>query len=77
MIPICRYSPSGFYIASADKSGKIRIWDTVNQEHILKNEFQPIAGKSFVLNLFANVTHLHMWIYMQLRLGNSKRFELS
>lgn len=33
-----------FYIASADKSGKVRIWDTVNQEHILKNEFQPISG---------------------------------
>lgn len=27
-----------------DQSGKIRIWDTVNKEHILKNEFQPIGG---------------------------------
>lgn len=27
-----------------DASGKIRIWDTVNKEHLLKNEFQPIAG---------------------------------
>ena len=35
-----RYSPSGFYIASADKSGKVRIWDTVNAEHVLKNEYQ-------------------------------------
>lgn len=25
-------------------SGKVRIWDTVNKEHILKNEFQPFAG---------------------------------
>jgi WD40 repeat protein len=41
---VARYSPSGFYIASADKSGKVRIWDTVNAEHILKNEFQIIAG---------------------------------
>ncbi len=39
-----KFSPSGFYIASADKSGKVRIWDTVNKEHILKNEFQPISG---------------------------------
>jgi WD40 repeat protein len=39
-----KYSPSGFYIASADQSGKIRIWDTVNKEHILKNEFQPLSG---------------------------------
>ena len=41
---VAKYSPSGFYIASADKSGKVRIWDTVNKEHILKNEFQPISG---------------------------------
>jgi len=39
-----KYSPSGFYIASADHSGKVRIWDTVNKEHLLKNEFQPISG---------------------------------
>lgn len=42
---VAKYSPSGFYIASGDKSGKIRIWDTVNKEHILKNEFQPFAGE--------------------------------
>lgn len=28
----------------SDQSGKIRIWDTVNKEHILKNEFHPIGG---------------------------------
>jgi len=39
-----KYSQSGFYIASADHSGKVRIWDTVNKEHLLKNEFQPISG---------------------------------
>lgn len=41
---VAKYSPSGFYIASADISGKLRIWDTTQQEHILKNEFQPFAG---------------------------------
>ncbi|KAK3603031.1 hypothetical protein CHS0354_037779 [Potamilus streckersoni] len=41
---VAKYSPSGFYIASGDASGKIRIWDTVNKEHILKNEYQPIGG---------------------------------
>lgn len=41
---VAKYSPSGFYIASGDQSGKVRIWDTVNKEHILKNEFQPIGG---------------------------------
>ena len=28
----------------ADVTGKIRIWDTVNKEHILKAEYQPFAG---------------------------------
>lgn len=43
-VNVAKYSPSGFYIASGDISGKVRIWDTVNKEHILKNEFQPIGG---------------------------------
>ncbi|KAF6779063.1 hypothetical protein AHF37_01537 [Paragonimus kellicotti] len=43
-VNVAKYSPSGFYIASADKFGKIRIWDTSNKEHILKNEFQPFSG---------------------------------
>uniref|UniRef100_U5EL22 Actin-interacting protein 1 n=1 Tax=Corethrella appendiculata TaxID=1370023 RepID=U5EL22_9DIPT len=43
-VNVAKYSPSGFYIASGDQSGKIRIWDTVNKEHLLKNEFQPIGG---------------------------------
>lgn len=38
------YSPSGFYICSGDISGKIRIWDTVNAEHILKYEYQVLGG---------------------------------
>lgn len=41
---VAKYSPSGFYVASADQTGKIRIWDTTQKEHILKNEFQPFAG---------------------------------
>ncbi len=27
-----------------DSGGKVRIWDTTNKEHILKNEYQPIGG---------------------------------
>ncbi|KAG9508404.1 Actin-interacting protein 1, partial [Fragariocoptes setiger] len=41
---VAKYSPSGFYIASSDQHGKVRIWDTTQKEHILKNEFQPFAG---------------------------------
>lgn len=43
-VNVAKYSPSGFYISSGDISGKVRIWDTVNKEHILKNEFHPIGG---------------------------------
>jgi len=39
------WSPSGYYVASGDASGKVRIWDTVNKEHILKNEFQLLSGR--------------------------------
>lgn len=28
----------------ADQSGKVRIWDTTQKEHILKYEYQPISG---------------------------------
>lgn len=41
---VAKYSPSGFYICSADVSGKVRIWDTTQKEHILKAEYQPFAG---------------------------------
>ncbi|KAI8884882.1 WD40 repeat-like protein, partial [Backusella circina FSU 941] len=42
---VARYSPSGYYIASGDAHGNVRIWDTINEEHILKNEIRPISGK--------------------------------
>lgn len=32
-------------ILPADVSGKIRIWDTTQKEHLLKYEYQPFAGK--------------------------------
>lgn len=48
-VNVAKYSPSGFYIASADKSGKVRIWDTINKEHILKSEYQPISGPIYDL----------------------------
>ncbi|GFR93190.1 actin-interacting protein 1 [Elysia marginata] len=41
---VAKYSPSRFYIASADKEGKVRVWDTVNQEHILKKEHHALSG---------------------------------
>ncbi|XP_041811168.1 WD repeat-containing protein 1 [Chelmon rostratus] len=44
-VTVAKYSPSGFYIASGDASGKIRIWDTTQKEHLLKYEYTPISGK--------------------------------
>ena len=34
-----------FFLKKKDAHGNIRIWDTVNEEHILKNECRPISGK--------------------------------
>ncbi|KAJ3602945.1 hypothetical protein NHX12_030689 [Muraenolepis orangiensis] len=44
-VTVAKYSPSGFYIASGDVVGKIRIWDTTQKEHLLKYEYQPFAGR--------------------------------
>uniref|UniRef100_W5MUS3 WD repeat domain 1 n=1 Tax=Lepisosteus oculatus TaxID=7918 RepID=W5MUS3_LEPOC len=44
-VTVAKYAPSGFYIASGDISGKVRIWDTTQKEHILKYEYQPFSGK--------------------------------
>ncbi|CAG8460177.1 5156_t:CDS:10 [Ambispora gerdemannii] len=42
---VARYAPSGYYIASGDVHGNVRIWDTTQAEQILKNEVKVIAGK--------------------------------
>jgi len=41
---VARYAPSGFYIASGDVTGTVRIWDTTNEEHILKIELKILSG---------------------------------
>ncbi|KAL3095436.1 hypothetical protein niasHS_007535 [Heterodera schachtii] len=41
---VAKYSPSEFYIASGDQSGKIRFWDTTQSTHILKSEFALLSG---------------------------------
>uniref|UniRef100_UPI00358DF9B6 WD repeat-containing protein 1 n=1 Tax=Myxine glutinosa TaxID=7769 RepID=UPI00358DF9B6 len=41
---VAKYCPSGFYIASGDATGHVRIWDTTQKEHILKYEYQPFVG---------------------------------
>eukprot|EP00054_Salpingoeca_dolichothecata_P016768 m.98917 g.98917 ORF g.98917 m.98917 type:complete len:613 (-) comp22138_c0_seq1:57-1895(-) len=41
---VAAYAPSGFYIASCDASGVVRIWDTTQEEHMLKYEYRPLSG---------------------------------
>jgi len=41
---VARYSPSGYYIASGDASGTVRIWDTTQATHPLKIELPVLGG---------------------------------
>lgn len=55
MLLLCAWSPPATVQAwpqphsppsvPADVSGKLRIWDTTQKEHLLKYEYQPFAGK--------------------------------
>ncbi|KIY61197.1 WD40 repeat-like protein [Cylindrobasidium torrendii FP15055 ss-10] len=42
---VARISPSGYYCASADAVGNVRVWDTVGEDHVLKGEYKVISGK--------------------------------
>ncbi|KAG9322246.1 hypothetical protein KVV02_003162 [Mortierella alpina] len=44
-VTVAKYAPSGFYIASGDERGNVRIWDTVGDEQILKLESRAIGGR--------------------------------
>ncbi|VDL70965.1 unnamed protein product [Nippostrongylus brasiliensis] len=41
---VAKMSPSGFYIASGDCAGNVRIWDTTQSTHILKAAYQVFSG---------------------------------
>ncbi|KAF2101758.1 actin cortical patch component [Rhizodiscina lignyota] len=41
---VARFSPSGFYVASGDASGSVRVWDCVG-EGATKGEYHIIAGR--------------------------------
>lgn len=47
---VARYAPSGFYIASGDEMGNVRIWDTTQPGvYGLKLEIRALAGKVYDL----------------------------
>ncbi|KAJ1976336.1 WD40 repeat-like protein [Dimargaris cristalligena] len=41
---MARFSPSGYYVASGDMNGTVRVWDATQEEHLLKNEVAVISG---------------------------------
>ncbi|KAI0631116.1 WD40 repeat-like protein [Trametes polyzona] len=41
---VARIAPSGYYCASADVSGTVRIWDTLGEDQTLKAEYKVIGG---------------------------------
>ncbi|KAF8635414.1 hypothetical protein AX15_000408 [Amanita polypyramis BW_CC] len=41
---VARISPSGYYCASGDNFGTVRIWDTVGQDNVLKGEYKVLSG---------------------------------
>ncbi|KAF9077415.1 WD40-repeat-containing domain protein [Rhodocollybia butyracea] len=42
---VARISPTGYYCASGDAGGTVRVWDIVGEDHILKGEYKVISGK--------------------------------
>lgn len=42
---VAKFSPSGYYVASGDLSGNVRVWSCDTAEQILKNEVKVINGR--------------------------------
>ncbi|KIK79322.1 hypothetical protein PAXRUDRAFT_36466 [Paxillus rubicundulus Ve08.2h10] len=42
---VARFSPSGFYCASADVSGVVKIWDTIKEDQSVASEYKVISGR--------------------------------
>uniref|UniRef100_A0A7S2S063 Anaphase-promoting complex subunit 4 WD40 domain-containing protein n=1 Tax=Rhizochromulina marina TaxID=1034831 RepID=A0A7S2S063_9STRA len=44
-VTVAKFSPNGYWVASADESGKVRVWSWDNPEHTLKVEVAVFAGR--------------------------------
>lgn len=42
---VAKISPSGYYCASADAGGTVRVWDLAGTDQVLKAEVKVIAGR--------------------------------
>ncbi|KAH7913317.1 WD40-repeat-containing domain protein [Hygrophoropsis aurantiaca] len=42
---VARVSPSGYYCASADASGTVKVWDIVGEDQVIKGDYKVISGR--------------------------------
>jgi WD40 repeat protein len=63
---VAKFSPNSYWVASADVSGKIRVWSWDNPEHILKLETPVFNGPIRGLH-----TSYHFWHFLPHELYNS------
>ncbi|KAF9010086.1 WD40 repeat-like protein [Cyathus striatus] len=42
---VARFSPSGYYCASADVTGTVKVWDTVGEDQIVKGDYKVVSGR--------------------------------
>jgi WD40 repeat protein len=49
-VTAAKFSPNGFWVASADMSGKVRVWSWDNPEHLTKLEIPVFAGAVYDLD---------------------------
>eukprot|EP01032_Pedospumella_encystans_P007894 gene7894-9411_t len=47
---VAKFSPNGFWVASADVSGKVRVWSWDNPEHLTKLETSVFAARVYDLD---------------------------
>lgn len=50
MTTVAKFSPNGYWVASADIGGKVRIWSWDNPEHLLKLETTVFGGPVYDLD---------------------------
>ncbi|KAL7750782.1 WD40 repeat-like protein [Sorochytrium milnesiophthora] len=44
-VTVARYAPTGYYVASGDQNGNVRIWDTTQETRLLKAEYKILSGR--------------------------------
>jgi WD40 repeat protein len=44
-LQVSKISPSGYYVASGDVAGNVRVWDLAGTDQILKGEYAIVSGR--------------------------------